>query len=91
MKQLKPIWLKGIVTIKVSGHYPERFFDLFARHGIPVWSIKKQTDLYCTADIYLDDINKIRQLRRQTHYKFSFIRKRGLPFFFKRLKLKLMN
>ena len=46
MKQLKPIWLKGIVTIKVSGHYPERFFDLFARHGIPVWSIKKQTDLY---------------------------------------------
>lgn len=86
MKQLKPIWFKGIVTIKVSGHYPERFFDLFARHGIPVWSIKKQSELNCIADIYLNDINDIRRLRRQTHYKFSFIRKRGLPFFLKRLK-----
>ncbi len=80
------MWFKGIVTIKVSGHYPERFFDLFARHGIPVWSIKKQSELNCIADIYVNDINDIRRLRRQTHYKFSFIRKRGLPFFLKRLK-----
>jgi len=86
MKQVKPIWFKGIVTIKVTGHYPERFFDLFARHGIPVWSIAKQSDVDCIADIYLSDLSQIRRLRRQTHYKFKFIRKSGLPFFYQRIK-----
>lgn len=86
MKQIQPIWLKGIVTLRVHGHYPERFFDFCARHQIPVWSIKKQSNLECIGDIYVKDINRIRQLRRKTHYKLSFDKRRGLPFFYKRLK-----
>ncbi|WP_440895880.1 sporulation protein YqfD [Amphibacillus sp. Q70] len=86
MKQTQPIWLKGIVTLKVNGHYPERFFDFCVRHQIPVWSIKKQSDLECLGDIYLKDIKRIRQLRRKTHYKLSFVKKRGFPFFYQKLK-----
>ena len=86
MKQLKPLWFKGYVTIKVMGHYPERFFDLCARRNIPVWSIRKQSELECLADVYVDDIHKLRKIRRQTHYKLSFVRKKGMLFFIKRLK-----
>ena len=86
MKQLKPLWLKGIVTIKVTGHYPERFFDLCSRHDITVWAIKKKSDLECVGDVYLTDIKNIRKLRRKTHYKILFLNRRGLPFFSQKLK-----
>lgn len=86
MKADKPIWLKGIVTLKVVGHYPERFFDLCRRHGISIWSIKKQSDIVCIGDVYLSEIHKIRQLRRKTHYKITFPKRTGFPFFFKKIK-----
>src|SRR5690625_4851464 len=37
-------------------------------------------------DIYLSDIRKIRKIRRKTRYKVTFVQKRGLPFFLKKLK-----
>lgn len=86
MKQLKPLWVKGIVKIKVTGHYPERFFDFCARNGITIWSIEKCSQMESFGDIYLSDIHKIRKLRRETRYKVSFVHKRGLPFLLKRLK-----
>src|SRR5690625_68253 len=86
MKQLKPLWVKGIVKIKVTGHYPERFFDLCARNGITIWSIQKRSQMESFGDIYLSDIRKIRKIRRKTRYKVTFVQKRGLPFFLKKLK-----
>ncbi|MBM7543199.1 sporulation protein YqfD [Amphibacillus cookii] len=86
MRALKPSWLKGVITIKVKGHYPERFFDLCTRHQINGWSIKKISNTECLGDINLSDLKKVRQLRRKTRYKLSFVSKKGMPFLFTQLR-----
>ncbi|WP_017472610.1 sporulation protein YqfD [Amphibacillus jilinensis] len=91
MRALKPSWLKGVITIKVKGHYPERFFDLCTRHEIKGWSIKKISNTECLGDINLSDLKRVRQLRRKTRYKLSFVSKKGLPFLFSQLqKMKIL-
>lgn len=88
MRQLEAKWLKGYVTIKVVGYYPERFFDLCARNGIQVWKIKKTDQTICTGHVYLHDIQLIKKLRTQTRYKLYFTSRSGAPFTFKRMKKK---
>ncbi|WP_186575749.1 sporulation protein YqfD [Aquibacillus kalidii] len=85
MKQTQGVFFAGYVTIKVSGHHPELFFDLCARKGIMVWSIKKVSKTECTGNIKLKDISDVKALRRKTIYKIAFRNKKGLPFFTNKL------
>ncbi|MCT2537600.1 sporulation protein YqfD [Aquibacillus koreensis] len=80
MKQTQGVFFTGYVTIKVTGHHPELFFDLCARNGITVWNIRKVDNATCTGNVKLAHIRNIRALRRKTIYKLSFVNKKGLPF-----------
>lgn len=88
MKQIQLSWLRGYVTIKVIGYYPELFFDLCVRNHVRVWEIRKIDQTTCTGNVLLRDISLIRHLRKKTRYKLYFIKKRGSPFSLNRILIK---
>ncbi|WP_188618802.1 sporulation protein YqfD [Paraliobacillus quinghaiensis] len=85
MKQVQGTWLRGYITIQVIGYHPELFFDLCTRHEIDVWQIKKVDQTTCVGNIFIKDIIKTKQIRKQTRYKLRFVRKTGLPFAWKKV------
>ncbi|MRH43086.1 sporulation protein YqfD [Aquibacillus halophilus] len=88
MKQTQNVFFTGYVTINVEGYHPELFFDLCTRNGIVIWNIKKTGEMVCRGNIKLKDISKIREIRRGTVYKISFVQKKGLPFISKNFFVK---
>ncbi|RLL48045.1 sporulation protein YqfD [Oceanobacillus piezotolerans] len=84
MKQVQGTFITGYVTILIRGHYPELFFQKCTNHGITVWNIKKINNEACEGNMKLSDVKEVRKLIRKTHYKLSFIQKKGYPFHYKR-------
>ncbi len=76
----KKSWLKGYVTIKVIGEYPEKFFELCAKNGIQSWDINKINRTTCTGIVNVKDIPKLRKVKRKTIHKVYFRDKNGFPF-----------
>ncbi|GLO66613.1 MULTISPECIES: sporulation protein YqfD [Oceanobacillus] len=76
--------IRGYVTVRVSGEKPELFFQKCANEGILIWDVKKVSSKACIAKLKLQDIKKLKQLRRRTIYKISFEERKGLPFGFSR-------
>ncbi|WP_277678979.1 sporulation protein YqfD [Gracilibacillus dipsosauri] len=79
----KKSWLKGYVSIKVIGEYPEKFFELCAKNGIQSWDINKINRTTCTGIVNVKDIPKLRKVKRKTIHKVYFRDKNGFPFFMK--------
>jgi len=81
----------GYVTILVKGTAPELFFQKCANAGLTVWNIKKLDNESCQGDMKLSEIKQMKQIRRKTIYKVTFIGKNGYPFLLRRfLKKKPM-
>lgn len=80
MNHIQGSYLTGYVTILVKGDKPELFFRECMDYGIIVWNVKKKSVDECQANIKLRDINIIKKINRTTHYKLSFIQKKGYPF-----------
>ncbi|WP_053219129.1 sporulation protein YqfD [Virgibacillus senegalensis] len=85
MKYTQDTFFTGSVTIKVTGHHPELFFDRCTREGITVWNVKKINATQCIGNVRLSDISSIKRLRRQTIYKLSFVSRKGFPFLIQRV------
>ncbi|WP_174613846.1 sporulation protein YqfD [Virgibacillus ihumii] len=88
MKQMQGSYLTGYVTIKIDGLNPEKFFQACADQGVFVWNIRKESETVCTGNIRLKHLKKMKQIRRKTDFKVSFINKKGLPFILKKLTLR---
>ncbi|WP_099158544.1 sporulation protein YqfD [Virgibacillus ndiopensis] len=85
MKKIQGSYITGSVTILVTGHKPELFFQKCVKRGVPVWDIKKQGKTECSGKVRLHDIKNIKRIRRETNYKIAFIDKSGTPFLLKRI------
>lgn len=85
MKQIHESYVTGFVTIEITGHQPELFFQHCIDHGVFAWNIKKNSATTCQGNIRLYDIKKIKQLRRNSRYKIKFTDKKGLPFLWRRM------
>ncbi|MGY0692883.1 sporulation protein YqfD [Virgibacillus sp. FSP13] len=85
MKQIQGSFITGYVTILVKGHMPELFFQKCVKQGILVWDIKKVSQTSCQGNVKLQDIKLIKQIKRKTIYKLSFVHKKGSPFLFKKI------
>lgn len=85
MNHIQGTFIAGYVTIVVKGQLPELFFQSCARAGIPVWDVKKIAADRCQGNIKLQDVKKIKQLRRGKNLKIKFIAQKGYPFIWKRL------
>lgn len=91
MRHLQSSYVTGYVTILVKGQRPERFFQACMNEDIVVWNVKKTSKDSCKGNVKLQDISIIKKVKRNTHYKISFINKKGFPFilktFFKRKEM----
>lgn len=84
MKHIQGSLLTGYVTVLIKGDMPELFFQKCSDKGLPVWNVRKTASDTCEGNIKLKDIKKIKNIRRKTNYKLSFIHKKGYPFWLKR-------
>lgn len=85
---MKNRWLTffiGIITVKVTGKGLERFINTLVKNGIYVWNVKRNGIQSLTFKMKLNDINKLRQVRRGSGLRIKFLGRKGLPFLFKRL------
>ncbi|OZU89932.1 sporulation protein YqfD [Virgibacillus indicus] len=84
MKQTQGSSLTGYVTILVKGTSPELFFQKCIGEGLTVWNVRKTAEDECEGNIKLHDVRHVRQLKRGTDFKISFLNKKGYPFLFRR-------
>src|SRR5690625_324539 len=84
MKHIQGMKVTGYVTIMVKGEEPELFFQKLTNQGISAWEIHKINESTCTGNIALNDIKYMKQIRRKTNYKITFIQRKGAPFLIKR-------
>jgi similar to stage IV sporulation protein len=84
MRQVQGTFFTGYVTILIKGNYPELFFQECTKIGITVWNIRKVNQDTCEGNVRLKDISHLRTIIRGTHYKLTFINRKGYPFIFNR-------
>ncbi len=79
-------WFLGYVIINVTGINKERFLNLCNNHKLNIWNIIEYGKSSITLNIALEDIRKIRDLRRKTSCSIKIIKKHGLPFIYNKYK-----
>src|SRR5699024_12274858 len=88
MKHIHGEFIKRYVTVAVKKNMTELIFRSCMKHEITVWNIKKTAKDTCEGNIKLQDMKYIKQIKRETDYKISFIDKKGYPFLIKRFTRK---
>lgn len=84
-------WLElffGQVQIEVSGRRAEQFINRCLEHEISISNIKRtdKTTIICT--VQSEDVRKLRPLLRQSDCKLHIVKRKGLPFFLRRMTFK---
>lgn len=83
MKITQGVFFTGYTTVKIKGKFPEFFFNRCSEQGVMLWNIKKIDEETCVANIKLEDVSKLKGIRRRTDYKVHFQKRMGLPFWFR--------
>jgi len=79
----------GVIRIKITGDFPEKFINLCLARGLLLWGIKKDGNAVY-AYVRLPDFFKIRKPALKSRVKVRVIGTRGLPFALKRFKRRKM-
>ncbi|MBI2874738.1 MAG: sporulation protein YqfD [Firmicutes bacterium] len=77
-------YLRGYVSIKISGKNPEKLLNLALNHGIPLWNLRRKHD-GLEAQLQAAHFRKLRPLVRKTGNRPRLQKRGGLPFQMKRL------
>ncbi len=85
MKLTQGVFFTGYTTVKVRGKFPEFFFNRCSEQGIMLWDIQKIDEHTCQANIKLEHVSLLKRIRRNTDYKISFEKRKGLPFWWSSL------
>nr|WP_302328505.1 sporulation protein YqfD [Salirhabdus salicampi] len=80
------MFFKGYVTIYIKGRRPELFLNMLMKENIFIWDVQHVNGNMCKGKVYIKDVRKLKQIRRNTHFKISFEGKFGIPFFFARMR-----
>lgn len=72
-------FLRGYVTFKIIGSFPERFINLAAKNGIGVFDAIPQKGLL-TAAMLISDYKAVRPVARRSGVRLRIISRHGLPF-----------
>lgn len=75
----------GFVRIEVIGKYGERFLNRCIEEKITIWDISRVEEEKIVANILLTDVKRLKPLLRMTSCKVVFLKRYGLPFFYRRL------
>lgn len=82
-------FIKGFLTIRVTGSCPERFMNLCSNHHIILWDIRKCEDGYLIK-MDLQDFCGIKSFCRKTGTKVVVTERFGLPFLSVRIKKRIV-
>ena len=77
-------YIKGCVTVIISGLFPERFINLCTRGNIPLWNIKRINTTQIQADMSIKNFKKAHKVHKKSGCKLHIVKKHGMPFFLHR-------
>jgi similar to stage IV sporulation protein len=77
----------GIISVKMTGKGLERFINTCIRNDLMIWQVRRNGIESISFKMKLNDISKLRYIRRGTGLRVEFLKREGLPFFLKRLLL----
>lgn len=77
--------ITGHVRIKVKGKYPEMFVNRCVHEQIQLWNIQRVSNDELLCSVMLDEVYRLRKIAKTSECKFSFIEKRGIPFFWRNI------
>lgn len=72
-------FLRGYVTFKISGRFPERFINLALKNGIGIFGALPKEG-YLTASMVISDYKVIRPLAKRCSVRLKIQSRVGLPF-----------
>lgn len=72
-------FLRGFVTFKIIGRFPERFINLSLKSGIGIFDAKPEGGVLY-ASMVISDYRVIRPIARRTGVRLKIISRHGLPF-----------
>lgn len=78
------MYLKGFLTITISGRYCERFINICASRGILLWDVVRISDFSVRCRISAWDYKKLSDISADTGVNVQVNIRHGLPFFIKK-------
>jgi similar to stage IV sporulation protein len=76
-------FLRGWVKLKVSGDYPERFFNLSMKRGIKIFAVKRVGEAFFVC-MQPSDFFLVREAARKARVRVRIVGRYGLPFVWQR-------
>jgi len=75
----------GIISVKITGKGLERFVNTLIRNDLLIWHVRRNGIHSLSFKMRLNDVSKLRHIRRGSGIRIEFLKREGLPFLFKRL------
>jgi similar to stage IV sporulation protein len=72
---------RGIITIEIQSHIPEKFINVLWKKGIQIKNIRKISITTMIMDVNLRDFSEIEETASITKTKIKIISRKGLTFF----------
>ena len=79
-------FVRGSVLLEVKSSYPERFFNLCARHGIEFWDMTNDGLGVFRIRMTVKNFKRIRPVARKAMCRVHIVKRCGLPFFLNRFR-----
>lgn len=77
---------KGIITIEIQSHIPEKFINLLWKNEIEIKNIRKKNITTMSMDMNLRDFPIIDDIAKRTKTKIKILNRRGLSFLFIKIR-----
>ena len=85
MKNKWIYYFVGFVRVEIVGKYGERFLNRCIEERMMIWDISRVSEEKIVAYVLLSDVKRLKPLLKMTSCKISFVERKGLPFFYRRL------
>jgi similar to stage IV sporulation protein len=72
---------RGIITIEIQSHMPEKFINLLWKNGVQIKNIRKESITTMLMDISLRDYSRVEEVAQKTKTKIKVAGRKGITFF----------
>ncbi|MGQ9531543.1 MAG: sporulation protein YqfD [Desulfotomaculales bacterium] len=73
-------YLRGFVSLVLEGEALEKFFNMAASRGIPLWNLRRLNRRRAAVQVPLQAVWPLRHVARRTRTRFRIQKRTGLPF-----------
>lgn len=83
-------YLKGYITVRVEGMYPEKFLNMAVASGVYFWDVKRLGITELKLKLKIRSYKTLQSISRRTGCRTYIIDKQGFPFSLHRLRVRKM-